>query len=136
MVSGLRLEELHRFSNRCCQSCVALFTGISCVYGRRFRPGIEKGKDHNPAGIGVDTWGVDFALLDRDGDLLANPVCYRDGRTEGMMESVFAKVPKAEVFERTGIQFMRINTLYQMMSLVEANRLCWTRPVHYSWPLT
>jgi rhamnulokinase len=67
--------------------------------------------------IGVDTWGVDFALLDRDGNLLANPVHYRDSRTDGMMEWVFERVPRRTVFERTGIQFMALNTLYQLASL-------------------
>ena len=75
------------------------------------------GRILRPAGIGVDTWGVDFALLDRDDNLLGNPVHYRDDRTEGMMEAVFAKVPRDQLFARTGIQFMRINTLYQMMSM-------------------
>lgn len=118
--SGLRLEELNRFSNRAVNLRGTLYWDFLHLWSE-IQQGIEKGKTHDPAGIGVDTWGVDFALLDRDGHLLENPVCYRDDRTEGMMEAVFAKVPKAEVFKRTGIQFMRINTLYQMMSLVENN---------------
>jgi len=67
----------------------------------------------------VDTWGIDFGLLDKDGNLIGNPVNYRDLRIEGMMEAVFSRVPRKEVFAQTGIQFMPINTLYQMMSLVE-----------------
>src|SRR5512136_2264560 len=69
------------------------------------------------AGIGVDTWGVDFALLDRDGALLGNPYHYRDRRTEGMMEEAFRRVPREAIFERTGIQFMPINTLYQLLAM-------------------
>jgi len=117
---NLQLEELHRFAN-----------GPTAVHGTLYwdflrlwaeiKTGIEKGKAHNPAGIGVDTWGVDFGLLDRDGRLLGNPVCYRDDRTEGMMEAAFSHVPKSEVFTTTGIQFARYNTLYQLMSLVAAD---------------
>ena len=67
--------------------------------------------------MGIDTWGVDFGLLDADGKLLCNPVHYRDRRTTGMYEKVFERVPKEEVFAQTGIQFMEINTLYQLMAL-------------------
>ena len=69
------------------------------------------------AGIGVDTWGVDFALLDGRGDLLGNPHHYRDARTDGVMERVFGRVPKTELYRRTGVQFMQINTLYQLYSI-------------------
>ncbi len=71
--------------------------------------------------IAVDTWGVDFALLDRDGGLLANPVHYRDSRTEGLQEWAFQRVPRRTIFERTGLQFMNLNTLYQLASLVKAD---------------
>ncbi|MEN7973515.1 MAG: rhamnulokinase family protein [Verrucomicrobiota bacterium] len=67
--------------------------------------------------IGIDTWGVDFGLFDSDGKMLGNPVNYRDSRTVGMFEKVFEKVPKAEVFNQTGIQFMELNTLYQLKAL-------------------
>ena len=72
------------------------------------------------ASVGVDTWGVDFGLLDARGRLLANPVHYRDGRTEGMPELAFAVVPRDEIYAATGIQFMPINTLYQLYSMVRA----------------
>jgi len=65
-------------------------------------------------GISVDTWGVDFALLDKHGKLLANPHHYRDSRNDGMLESTFAKVAKEDIYRHTGIQFMQINTLYQL----------------------
>ncbi|MGC8831274.1 MAG: rhamnulokinase [Thermoproteota archaeon] len=68
--------------------------------------------------IGVDTWGVDFALLDSNGELLGNPHHYRDPRTERAFEEVFKKVSREEVYFRTGIQFLRLNTLYQLYSLV------------------
>jgi len=64
----------------------------------------------------IDAWGVDFGLFDVDGKLLRNPVLYRDGRTSGMLDEVFKRVPKEDVFAQTGIQFMELNTLYQLMS--------------------
>src|SRR5262249_42682583 len=67
--------------------------------------------------IGLDTWGVDFALLDRAGALIANPYHYRDGRTDGMIEEAFRRVPREQIFERTGIQFMQINSLYQLLAM-------------------
>ncbi|MGN6561253.1 MAG: rhamnulokinase, partial [Thermomicrobiales bacterium] len=73
-----------------------------------------------PASIGIDTWAVDFALLDAAGQLLGNPVHYRDERPAGMMEEVCEQVPRAEIFARTGIQFMPINTLYQLYALTRA----------------
>jgi rhamnulokinase len=74
---------------------------------RRARPVIS---------LGVDTWGVDYGLVDRSGRLLAPPVCYRDERTKGRMEEVFREVPRREVFNRTGIQFMELNTLFQLVA--------------------
>jgi rhamnulokinase len=66
--------------------------------------------------LGVDSWGVDYGLLDADGNLIANPVCYRDDRTKTAMDRVFAEVRRAEIFERTGIQFLSFNTLFQVYS--------------------
>lgn len=71
--------------------------------------------------IGVDTWGVDFALLDENGLLLSTPFHYRDNRTEGMMEKSFEKLSRERIYELTGIQFMQLNTLYQLFSLVQSN---------------
>ena len=64
--------------------------------------------------VAVDGWGVDYGLIDAEGRLIENPVCYRDLRTQGMMEAVFTRVPRADIFERTGIQFLAFNTLFQM----------------------
>jgi sugar (pentulose or hexulose) kinase len=69
------------------------------------------------AGIGVDTWGVDFGLLTDAGDILANPVMYRDPRNEPMLELTFAKIPREKLFEATGIQFMVFNTLFQLQAM-------------------
>jgi len=64
--------------------------------------------------IGVDSWGVDYGLVDGEGRLLEDPVCYRDARTAGVPARVFARVPRAEIFRRTGIQFLDFNTLFQL----------------------
>ncbi len=69
--------------------------------------------------LGIDTWGVDYGLLGGDGKLLNLPYIYRDARTGGMMEKVFEKVPKDEIYALTGIQFMFFNTLYQLMAELE-----------------
>lgn len=69
--------------------------------------------------IGVDAWGVDFALLDRNGALLSNPVAYRDSYTDGMVEKVCERVGRDELFRRTGLQFMQINSLFQLVALKE-----------------
>jgi rhamnulokinase len=66
--------------------------------------------------VGVDSWAVDYGLVDDEGKLIENPVCYRDARTRGMLEEVFRVVPREELFERTGIQFLELNTLYQLFA--------------------
>lgn len=75
------------------------------------------------ASVGVDTWGVDYVLLGADGNALADAYQYRDARTRGMMEKAFAKVPRRELYEMTGLQFMEFNTLYQLMAERESNDL-------------
>lgn len=69
------------------------------------------------AGIGIDTWGVDFGLLGLDDMLLGNPFHYRDPRTNGMMEKAFEIVPREKIFEQTGLQFMQLNTLFQLLAM-------------------
>ena len=66
--------------------------------------------------IGIDSWAVDYGLLDASGELLADPVCYRDSRTDGVVEQVLSKVPAAELYGVTGIQILPINTLYQLVA--------------------
>ena len=111
----LELQELHRFPNTPVQlptglywDTLRLFQEIRqalTIAGRQRRLKIDA--------IGVDTWGVDFGLLGADGALVDNPRHYRDARTNGMLERTFAVVPREEIFEATGIQFMQLNTLYQ-----------------------
>jgi rhamnulokinase len=80
------------------------------------RKALTKLEDFELGGIGVDAWGVDYALLGERGELLQNPYHYRDRRTVGVMAEVFRKVPKEEIYATTGIQFMPINTLYQLFA--------------------
>jgi rhamnulokinase len=70
--------------------------------------------------IGVDTWGVDYALLDQRGALIENPYHYRDSRTDGIMDEVFERVPREEIYNATGIQFLPFNTLYQLYAACRA----------------
>lgn len=115
----LVLEEVRRFANTPVQANGMLHWDVLNLW-REIGAGIEQ-VGTGAAGIGVDAWGVDYALLDKDGKLLGNPVHYRDHRTEGMFEWVFARVPRREVFERTGIQFLILNTLYQLASMAAGN---------------
>jgi rhamnulokinase len=108
------LDEVHRFPNTPVTVRGTLHWDVLRLW-HEIAVGIEKGRE-GAIGVGVATWGVDYALLDPHGALIANPVHYRDGRTEGMMDWVFARVPRREVFERTGIQFIVLNTLYQLAS--------------------
>ncbi len=115
----LTLKEMNRFWNGPTEIRGTLHWDFVHLF-RNIQEGIALAKKEYGAGLvsmGIDTWGVDFGLFDADGKLLRNPVNYRDSRTNGMFEKVFEHVPKDAVFAQTGIQFMEINTLYQMMSL-------------------
>ena len=115
----LTLEEKHRFPNPVGRMTGHLYWNILAQW-EELKTGLRKateGLTRPLSGIGVDTWGVDFGLLSRDGELLGNPVHYRDPRTEGTLERTFARVPKQRIFEATGIQFMQLNTLYQVFAM-------------------
>jgi sugar (pentulose or hexulose) kinase len=73
------------------------------------------------AGLGVDTWGVDFGLIDKSGELLGNPYMYRDCRNDGMIESLCQRVSREKVFQATGLQFLQFNTLFQLYSMVRSD---------------
>lgn len=121
--SRLTLEEIHRFSNDPVLVSNNLYWDILRLF-YEMKQGIFKAASHagkDISSIGIDTWGVDIGLLDKDGKLLGNPFHYRDLNTEGMMEKVFGIVPDSEVYERTGIQFQPFNTLYQLFSMQSAN---------------
>ena len=115
----LTVEELHRFPNTPVRVFDALYWDTLRLWHEIQRGLAIAGHERRLAldGIGIDTWGVDFALLGEDGALADNPRHYRDARTNGVMEKVFAVVPRAEVFRQTGIQFMQFNSLYQLYAL-------------------
>ncbi|MBI5957546.1 MAG: rhamnulokinase [Chloroflexi bacterium] len=116
---GQRLasREIHRFPNVPVRVHQTIYWDVLRLW-QEILTGINQAGSP-PNSISIDTWGVDFALLDRDSNLLANPVHYRDARTDGLMEWVFERIPRRAVFEKTGIQFMQLNTLYQLASLVK-----------------
>jgi rhamnulokinase len=119
----LTLEEKHRFLNPNGKLHGHLYWNLLGQW-EELKAGLRKTASAEPGlrldGIGVDTWGVDFGLLGKNGELLGNPYHYRDTRTDGMMERAFARVPREKIFETTGVQFMQINTLYQVLSMVES----------------
>ena len=117
--SALALEEAHRFPNVPVQVAGTLHWDILRIW-HEIKHGLAVcGRQAGGplASIGVATWAVDFGLLGSDGALLGNPVHYRDARTQNMIEAACARVPRAEIFAQTGIQFLPINTLYQLLAL-------------------
>jgi len=117
----LTLREVHRFDNQPVRLPDGLHWDVLRLWNE-IKSGIAAAVNSGAKldGIGLDTWGVDFALLDRAGALLSNPFHYRDNRTDGMMEEAFRRVPRQQVFGQTGIQFMQINSLYQLLAMVLA----------------
>jgi rhamnulokinase len=116
----LALQEIHRFPNGPVRVRDDLHWDTLRLHSE-LKHGLTKAAgEHGPelASLGIDTWGVSFALLDKQGALLGNPYHYRDARTDGMLGQAFRRVPKEEIFEQTGIQFLQINTLYQLLSMV------------------
>ena len=113
----LSFEEVHRFPNAPVRLGRTLHWDVLRLWSD-IEAGLRRaGADGDVASLAVDTWGVDFGLLDERGRLIANPVHYRDRRTAGVPERVFEVVPRAEVYETTGIQVMPINTLCQLASM-------------------
>jgi rhamnulokinase len=118
----LAIEELQRFPNVPVRVNDSLHWDVLRLWGAvkdAIRLAAGQHGEHL-ASIALDTWGVDFALLDRRDTLIGNPYHYRDSRTDGMQAAAFARVPREQIFERTGIQFMQINTLYQLLALALA----------------
>jgi rhamnulokinase len=111
----LTTEEIHRFRNEPVEYGGSLHWDIPRLW-LEVRSALSRVEQIELASIGVDAWGVDYALLGERGELLQNPYHYRDRRTEGVMEEVFRKAPKEEIYRITGIQFMPINTLYQLFA--------------------
>lgn len=111
----LTTEEVHRFPNEPVKYGGSLHWDVARLW-LEVRRALSKLEEMELAGIGVDAWGVDYALLGNRGELLQNPYHYRDHRTQGVMEEVLQKVPREKIYSATGIQFMPINTLYQLVA--------------------
>ena len=109
----LTTQEIHRFKNEPVEYGGSLHWDVARLWWEMCET-LSELEALELAGIGVDAWGVDYALLGDRGELLQNPYHYRDARTVGAMQEVFQKVPKEEIYRSTGIQFMPINTLYQL----------------------
>lgn len=114
----LVMEEVHRFPNRQVRLGKHVYWDFPALFAD-MKEGLKKAaaKGYNVESIGVDTWGVDFGLIDRDGNLLGNPVCYRDARTAGVPEKIAKVLNPSDHYATTGIQVMEINTLAQLYSL-------------------
>ena len=138
----LSLEEVYRFPNRPVTLRGHRFWNMLGLWDDTLS-GLSKAR--RAAGtldsIGVDTWAIDYGLIDRHGFLLSQPFQYRDVRTDGMMEQVFARLPRADLYQRTGIQFLPFNTLFQLYAhaqmqpgeLEHAYRLLLIPDLLHSW---
>lgn len=115
---NIKLEEIHRFSNDPVVINKTMYWDILRLM-HEIKQGLIKAKVYDFESIGIDTWGVDFGLLDQKGYLLENPVHYRDTRTQGMLEESFKKISKERFYKITGNQFMELNTVFQLLSLVK-----------------
>ena len=114
----LNLEEIHKFPNGGAYLNENFHWNIVHLF-QEVKTGIKKAVKITDSGItsmGIDTWGVDYGLLDKQGRLMSLPYHYRDKRTEGIPEEVFKKVTKREIYQETGIQFMNFNTIFQLFA--------------------
>jgi rhamnulokinase len=112
----LTLQEVHRFANGGVRVGNNLYWDILGLW-REIKNGLRiAAQSGSIDAIGIDTWGVDYALLDECGDLLGNPYCYRDARLDGVIDRVCADIGRDVIFQQTGIQFMPINTLFQLVA--------------------
>ena len=135
-------QELHRFPNEPVEYGGSLHWDVPRLWFE-MRKALSELRQIPLSGMGVDTWGVDYALLGEGGELLQNPYHYRDKRTDGVMDQVFQSVSRDEIYAETGIQFMSINTLYQLCAakrdtpeLLKAARTLLTMPDLFHYWLT
>lgn len=115
----IRLEELHRFSNGPVPVAETLRWDVIRLWSE-ILIGLGKAATRfgaNIVSVGVDTWGVDYVLLSKTGEILGQPYHYRDARTKGFLAATFGRVPRERIFSQTGVQFMEINSLYQLVSM-------------------
>lgn len=125
----LEIEEVHRFPHAPTYvptDCGRTLYWDAVLLWNEIQSGLRRaGQAHGrPDSIGVDTWGVDFGFLDRTGALMENPIAYRDARTDGMVDLACRRAGREEIFRRTGLQFMALNSAYQLLAVVE-----------HGWPL-
>lgn len=116
-------EEIHRFVNHPISIHNHIFWNIFSLY-EEIKTALAKcAQDHtcNLTGIGIDTWGVDFCLISANDLMIGLPYAYRDARTNGMVERAFELMPKAEIYKNSGIQFMQLNSIFQLLSMAEEN---------------
>ncbi len=115
----LSIEEMHRFSNDPVLAGGSFHWDVLRLF-HEIKTGILKtinAGHRDILSIGIDTWGVDFGLFDKNGKLLGNPYHYRDSRTDGMIEQADREIGKKYIFDHTGIQFNFFNTLFQLMAM-------------------
>ena len=118
----LQITEIHRFTNQMMLIHGHYFWNIFSLF-EELKTGLAKcirEYGYQPESIGIDTWGVDYALITRDGYLAGLPFAYRDGRTNNSMEEFFQLLPKKETYMLSGIQFMQFNTLFQLFSAYQS----------------
>jgi len=119
--SRLEVTEVHRFPNHAIQVGKHLhWDTLRLLHEMKKSIRFAFQKGYEPATFGIDTWGVDFGLLDANGELLGNPYHYRDPHTEGLIEEVSDLIGQRALFEQSGLQFMPFNTLYQLYAMVKA----------------
>ncbi len=121
LVSENKIEmvQVHRFGNGPVKEQGCLKWDAAKLFSE-VKTGIKIAIKHaksDVSGIGIDSWGVDFGLIDADGKLVENPYHYRDRRTDGILEKAFVLLKKREIFENTGIQIMQINSIYQLLAM-------------------
>ncbi|MBR4235219.1 MAG: rhamnulokinase [Clostridia bacterium] len=120
----LELEEIHRFPNEAVRNGKYLMWETERLF-EEMKTAINKAASmgvHIDA-IGVDTWGVDFGIIDKAGRLVVSPIAYRDERTNGLMDEAFSVMPKERIFAETGLAFMQFNTLYQLLAMKKDSEL-------------
>lgn len=118
----MQLEEVYRFPNGMDDKNGTLCWDVDRLFAE-IKNGLKKCKEIGkiPVSMAIDTWGVDYVLLDKDDNILGDTVGYRDGRTEGMDEKVYEVIPQDELYARTGIQKQIFNTVYQLMAVKESH---------------
>ncbi len=115
----ITLNEIHRFSNDPVILGGTMYWDVLRLF-HEIKQSLIKAKEYGEVdSLAIDTWGVDFGLIDADGRLIDNPVHYRDSRTAGMLDEAFKMIPRDELYKATGNQFMEINTAFQLLSLVK-----------------